>query len=100
MEIEAAQAQQVSGIAGNIPDTADNGGCLIQASFRLPMETCESVRQMAARKKLSQSEIMRAASALYRQCANLPPNLKLAIVDVNDHEGPDYYRVSSWLLIE
>lgn len=69
-----------------------------QASFRLSPETHETIRQMALDRGVSQSEVMRSAAALLKHTVGLPPNLKIATVDIEDHQGPDFYRVKEWLV--
>ena len=43
---------------------------------------------------------MREAVALLKHAKSLAPNLKLAVVDVDDCQGPNHYRVTQWVIAE
>ncbi len=84
-------------------DTGEQGHSrtpYVQASFRLTPETYDSIRQMAVSKGISQSEVMRKAAQLLGLTDGLPEHIKLATVDINNHAGPDHYKVESWLLVD
>ena len=71
-----------------------------QASFRLTPDTIEAIREYAVANNCSQSEAMRSAVALLKHNQDLPDNVKLATVDLNENNGTDYYKVVSWIISE
>lgn len=71
---------------------------LIQKSFRMPAETQEFISQSAAKHNVTQCEFIRKAVSLYKIAEDLPANLKLAVVDIDDHSDPEHYRVSKWII--
>jgi len=72
----------------------------VQASFRLHPDTHQAIRDLAAAKNTSHSDIARSAIQLLKHTESLPDNIKLAAVDVNDSDGQDKFKVVSWLVVE
>lgn len=80
------------------PLVPERSTTFIQASFRLHPETLEAIRSISASSGISQSEVMRQATQLLKNSKSVASNIKLANVDIDDHKGPEYYRVVSWIV--
>lgn len=86
-------------MVGMAEDLFDSGASsYVQASFRLTPDTHEAIKQLARFHGVSQSDIMRSATELFRHSESLSENVRLATVDVSDTADGKRFRVVDWLI--
>lgn len=82
-----------------MPNETEHSTASIQTSFRISQQTKAAITELAEKKNMSQSEVMRAAVNYYHLIETADPKIKPAMVDTTDHSGARY-RVISWLVSE